>query len=126
MQERFEKGAFIIPEVRSVVPHRSAVENSEMRSRNLEVRRWYLRSVHWYFILERLSDKGEVRTDRHQRSVDCRELHTYLWEVRTDKDIWEVRRGFGEVRNGIQEGRSDVQKVPTRNTRNTRKAMYKY
>ena len=34
VQERFEKGAFIIPEVRSVVPHRSAVENSEMRSRN--------------------------------------------------------------------------------------------
>ena len=34
VREKFEKGAFIIPEVRSVVPHRSAVENSEMRSRN--------------------------------------------------------------------------------------------
>ena len=75
----------IIPEVRSAILKKCAVYVFKTAHQ-------YLRSTHWYFILERLSDTREVRTDRYQRGVDFFELHTDLWEVRT----------------GIQEGRYDV------------------
>ena len=83
----------IIPEVCSVVLQKSLVEISEARRRYLRKR------ADWYFVLEELSDKWEVCTDRYQKSVDLEELHTDVWEVRTDSNIWEVR---------IQEGHSDV------------------
>ena len=109
--------------VRNVVLQKSAVEISQARSAILkqcavDVFRsvhQYLRSAHWSFNLEALSDKSEVctdlsevPTDRYQRSVDFWELHTDLWEVRTDNDIWELHTGLWEVCTQIQEGRSDV------------------
>ena len=50
VQNKFEKGEVIIPEASSVVLQKSVVEI-------LEVRKGYIRSVHWYFILKGLSDK---------------------------------------------------------------------
>ena len=54
------------------------------------------------------SDTWEVSTDRYLWSIDFCELHTDLWEVCTC--LWEVR-------NTIHEGRCDVQKVHTVNSR---------
>ena len=34
-------------------------------------------------------------------------MHTDVWEVRTDSDIWEVRTSLWEVCTDIQEGRSE-------------------
>ena len=50
VQDKFEKGEVIIAEVSSVVLQKSAVEI-------LGVRKTYIRSMHWYFILEGLNDK---------------------------------------------------------------------
>ena len=54
----------------------------------------YLRSAHRYLILEGLSGQWEVHTD--------------LWEARTDSGIWEAHTDLWEMCTDNQEGRSDV------------------
>ena len=87
VREISEKGAVIVLEVHSVVLQKSAVEISEVHTRNF-------RSAHWYFILEWRSNKWKMSINWYQRSVDSWELHTDPREVRTDNNIWEVRPGL--------------------------------
>ena len=87
VREISEKGSVIILEVHSVVLQKSAVEISEVHTRNF-------RSAHWYFILEWRSNKWKMSINWYQRSVDSWELHTDPREVRTDNNIWEVRPGL--------------------------------
>ena len=104
---------------RNVVLQKSTVEISGVRSAILkECEVDVFESAHWSFNLEGPSDKldvctdlSEVHTGRYQRSVNFWELHTLhtdLWEVHTDSDIWEVRTGLWEVRTDVKKGRSDV------------------
>ena len=125
MANRVNPNNFLRKCVRNVALQKSAVEISEAHSAILKKcavdgfrsAHHYLRSTHWSFVLDGLSDKwevcidlSEVRTDRYQRNFDFWELHNDLWE--RQRHLRSVHWSSWSAHD-VQEGRNDVEQVHT-------------